>query len=226
MHMESKSIITKLNLQKYREKLILHTPEYVDAFKALSYDTTITRDQYDLIFIFVFSLDEMERHLQQVIDQQLLAKNGYIYFAYPKKNNAMYDQYIDRDAIFPHLRVDEDGYALNSMIKFSRMVSFDEVFTVVGLKLDPKKVKKSESTKARQSVDDYIDHVADIRSYLENDAKILHIYKALTPGYQKDWARYVYSAKRQETRDKRFIEMKDVLAAGYKTMDLYRRQSK
>jgi hypothetical protein len=44
----------------------------------------------------------------------------------------------------------------------------------------------------------------------------LGAYSQLTFGYQKDWARYVYSAKRKETQDKRLLEMETVLGAGYK----------
>ena len=37
---------------------------------------------------------------------------------------------------------DEDGYVTGSDLKFSRMVSMNETFTVVGLKSVPKKKKK------------------------------------------------------------------------------------
>ncbi len=220
----TKSIATKLNFNKYPSKLIFNKPEYIEAFNELKYDADFIQEKYDLIFIFVFSLDEMSRFLQMIIDQQALKEKGYVYFAYPKKNNPKYKEYIERDQIFPHLSVGEDGYALNSQIKFSRMVSLDDVFTVVGLKSEAKKDKQSASAKSSQSVDDYIEYIADIHKYLENDADILGKYNNLTPGYQKDWARYVYSAKKSETQEKRLLEMKDILATGYKSLDLYRRR--
>ena len=40
--------------------------------------------------------------------------------------------------MFPALNVGEDGYVGESDIKFARMVSMDEVFTVVGLKREKK----------------------------------------------------------------------------------------
>ncbi|MNI76225.1 hypothetical protein D3C73_1324410 [compost metagenome] len=58
--------------------------------------------------------------------------------------------------------------------------------------------------------------------YLESDVDVLERYRQLAPGYQKDWARYVYSAKRNETQEKRLLEMKAILAEGYKSIDLYR----
>lgn len=220
----TKSIVTKLNLNKYPTKLVLNKPDDIDEFDELEHDSDFRQQKYDLIFIFVFNLEEMSRYLQMIIDQQAINENGYIYFAYPKKNNRKYKEYIERDSIFPHLSVDEDGYALNSQIKFSRMVSLDDVFTVVGLKSEAKKVRKSDSTKSSQCVDDYIENIVDIQKYLESDTAILEQYNNLTPGYQKDWARYVYSAKRTETQEKRLLEMKDILAEGYKSIDLYRRR--
>lgn len=220
------SIIKKLNLLKHPTKLLLNKPEDIKEFDGLEFDTELKKSKYDLIFIFVFTLEQMSHYLQMIIDTQALNDNGYVYFAYPKKNNPKYKEYIDRDSIFPHLSVDNDGYALNSQIKFARMVSLDDVFTVVGLKAQTKKLKKSDSTKSSQCVDDYIDNIADIQRYLDNDPAVLEVYNKLTPGYQKDWARYVYSAKRSETQEKRLLEMKDVIVQGYKTMDLYRRKQK
>lgn len=220
------SIIKKLNLLKHPTKLLLNKPEDIKEFDGLEFDTELKKSKYDLIFIFVFTLEQMSHYLQMIIDTQALNDNGYVYFAYPKKNNPKYKEYIDRDSIFPHLSVDDDGYALNSQIKFARMVSLDDVFTVVGLKAQTKKLKKSDSTKSSQCVDDYIDNIADIQRYLDNDPAVLEVYNKLTPGYQKDWARYVYSAKRSETQEKRLLEMKDVIVQGYKTMDLYRRKQK
>lgn len=43
--------------------------------------------------------------------------------------------------MFPALNVGEDGYVGESDIKFARMVSMDEVFTVVGLKREKKNNK-------------------------------------------------------------------------------------
>ena len=60
------------------------------------------------------------------------------------------------------------------------------------------------------------------KKYL-NSAEIMAFYDALSPGYQKDWARYVYSAKTSATREKRLREMAEILQTGCKTKNLYRR---
>lgn len=219
-----KTVVEKLNLTKYQNKLILQKPDEIDDFNDLKYDSSITRDKYDLIFVFIFKLEEFTKYIKLVIEKQLLEDNGYLYFAYPKKNNKKYEAYIDRDSIFPEIKPDDDGYVLGSTIKFARMVSLNDVFTVIGFKSAPKKAKKS--TAASQCVDDYIEHIEDIKQYLNNKEELLATYNQLTFGYQKDWARYVYSAKRKETQEKRLLEMETVLGEGFKSMDLYRRNRK
>lgn len=220
-----KSIIDKLNLNKYPTKLILNKPSDIAEFDEMDYDTAIHKDGYDLIFAFIFTLEEFTELVQMVIDKQLLNNKGYLFVAYPKKNNPKYEQFIERDSFFNIGFVNEDGYVGSSDIKFARMVSLDDVFTVIGLKSEVRKTAKSASAKKSQCVDDYVDHIADIQKYLANSAQ-LEFYNSLTPGYQKDWARYVYSAKRKETQEKRLVEMKSILAEGYKSIDLYRRRDK
>ncbi|MED3562884.1 YdeI/OmpD-associated family protein [Bacillus xiapuensis] len=221
----TKTVVEKLNLTKYSKKLILQKPDDMKDFIELDYDTSIKKDKYDLIFAFVFNLDDFSQQLKAVIEQQLLEDNGYLYFAYPKKNNPKYGEYIDRDSLIQALPTDEDGYVFESSIKFSRMVSLNDVFTVVGLKSVQKKAKKSAASKNSQCVDDYIVHIEDIKQHLIKNQEILDQYSQLTFGYQKDWARYVYSAKRKETQEKRLFEMETVLGEGFKSMELYR-QSK
>ncbi|MGO0059099.1 YdeI/OmpD-associated family protein [Brevibacillus fluminis] len=222
-----KSIIDKLNLRKHPAKLILNKPADVTDFDAVEYDTTITNDPYDVIVLFVFQLEEFTSNVQMIIDKQLVAEKGYVYFAYPKKNNPQYDQYIERDSFFQSVPVDEDGYIQGSSLKFAKMVSLNDVFTIIGLKAEGKKAKKTSAAPKSQCVDDYIEHVEEIRAFFqERNKEILDKYNELTPGYQKDWARYVFSAKKKETQEKRLAEMETVLGEGYKTMDLYRRQKK
>lgn len=153
-----------------------------------------------------------------------MQEKGYLFFAYPKKGNKRYDTFIHRDEIFPAMNVGEDGYVGDSDVKFSRMVGMDDVFTVVGLKREKKKAKKSSA--ASQCVADYKDNVKDVEQLLAEHPKELAFYQELTPGYQTDWARYIFSAKQQKTREKRQEQMVDVLSQGYKTIDLYRLNKK
>jgi hypothetical protein len=215
------TIIEKLNLTKYRNLAVLNQPDDYDLFDG--YKTEVNGD-HDAIFIFVESIEDMAEHTQSIINGKHLQEKGYLFFAYPKKGNKRYKSYVHRDEIFPAMKVGEDGYVENSDIKFSRMVSMDDVFTVVGLKHEKRPVKKSSA--ASQCVADYETHVIDIEKQLADHPTELKFYKELTPGYQKDWARYIFSAKQQATRDKRQAQMVEVLSQGYKTMDLFRQKKK
>lgn len=220
------NIVEKLKLQKYKKIALLNVPEGANYFEELTdYDTQLSSSSYDLIFAFVLDMESLQKIVQTIIGKNYLDKKGYVFLAYPKKDNKVYPTYIHRDDLFEGLGADEEGYVGNSTIKFSRMVALDDVFTVVGLKEDSK-AKKKVSTKPSQRVDDYIDLIPQIEKDLEDTPEILAFYQSLTPGYRKDWARYVYSAKQEATKSKRRNEMKMVLGEGFKTRDLYLQKNK
>lgn len=216
------TIIDKLKLTKYQNMAVLNQLSEYHIFTDQS--TAVSKD-HDAIFIFVETLDEMVQHLEAIVkNDQILRENGYLFVAYPKKGNKRFKTFIHRDEMFPALNVGEDGYVGDSDIKFAQMVSMDEVFTVVGLKREKKKIKKSLA--ASQCVADYEDHIKDVERLLTNHPNEMKFYQQLTRGYQKDWARYIYSAKQQQTRDKRYLQMVDILSQGYKSLDLFRQKKK
>ncbi|WP_226526995.1 YdeI/OmpD-associated family protein [Metabacillus niabensis] len=215
------SIVEKLNLSKYTNMAVINQPEDYSVF--INYPAEFSKNQ-DALFIFVQTVNEMINHTHHIIEHNLLVEKGYVFFAYPKKGNNRYETFVHRDEIFPAMKVGEDGYVGNSDIKFSRMVSMDEVFTVVGLKREKKKVKKTSA--ASQCVADYENNVSDVEQLLTENPSELQFFQRLTPGYQKDWARYIFSAKQQKTREKRQAQMVDVLSQGFKTMDLFRQNKK
>lgn len=215
------TIFEKLKLSKYNNMAVLNVPSDYDLFNG--YSISLSKG-HDAIFIFVETVEEMVNHTKRIIDENQLLDMGYLFFAYPKRGNKRYETSVHRDEIFPAMKVGEDGYVENSDMKFSRMVSLDDVFTVVGLKRDKQKVKKPSA--ASQSVADYEDNVKDIKRLLADYPNELMFYQNLTPGYQRDWARYIFSAKQQKTRDKRQAQMVDILSLGYKSIDLYRQKKK
>ncbi|MBZ5750089.1 YdeI/OmpD-associated family protein [Metabacillus rhizolycopersici] len=218
-----KTIVEKLSLQKYENVAVLHLPEGSDYLVELTnYDTELTGSNYDLIFAFVLDMESLKALVNKVIEKNYLNENGYIFLAYPKKGNKQYSTFIHRDDLLDGLGADENGYIGTSSVKFARMVGLDNVFTVVGLKEDARN-KNRLSTKASQCVDDYIAMTPDVEKDLQDTPDLLTFYQSLTSGYRKDWARYVYSAKQEATKEKRRKEMKMILSEGYKSRDLYRR---
>ncbi|RHW36195.1 hypothetical protein D1B33_11185 [Lysinibacillus yapensis] len=216
------SIVEKLKLQKYKNIALLNVPEQSKYFDELTdYDTELGQAQkYDLIFAFALDMASLQSIVKIVIDHNYLNTKGYLYLAYPKKGNKVYTTYVHRDDLLQGLGANEDGYIGESTIKFARMVALDEVFTVVGLK-EEAKMKNRKPGKPSQSVSDYVDMIPQIEKDLEDIPEILAFYQSLTPGYQKDWARYVYSAKQEATKEKRRNEMKKILNEGYKSRDAY-----
>ncbi|MEK3732912.1 YdeI/OmpD-associated family protein [Paenibacillus sp. FSL M8-0334] len=218
-----KTIVEKLNLQKYQKTAVLNTPAGEESLVELSdADHELIQEQYDLIFAFVLDMNAFQQLIGTIIAGNRLREGGLLYAAYPKKGNRVYPTYIHRDSLFEGVGADEDGYIGTSSLKFNRMVGMNEVFTVVGFKNERKKAV-SGSAKPSQSVDDYVSFIPQIEEDLSGAPAELAFYRSLTPGYRKDWARYVYSAIQEQTRAKRREEMIAVLAQGYKSMDLYRR---
>lgn len=215
------SIIEKLKLDNYQHMAVVNQPSDYTIFS----DNAVLSNDHDAIFIFVETVEEMKELTGRIIrEHHLLRETGYVFFAYPKKGNKRYSTYVHRDEIFPAMNVGENGYVGSSDLKFSRMVSMDDVFTVIGLKRNKKKAKPSSA--ASQCVADYVDKVHDVESLLADDPQELAFYQSLTPGYQRDWARHIFSAKQEKTRRKRKQQMVEILSQGYKSVDLYRQKKK
>lgn len=218
------SIAKRLGFEKFQKRAILGKERAVaDDFAELdSYDTDVDAGKYDLIFSYVLTLEELKARVRDTITHDRLNPEGYLYIAYPKIGNKTYDTSVHRDAIFPSLGVDDgNGYVGDSTLKFARMVKLDDTFTLVGLKNAVK--GKGKAAKASSgNVADYEKFIPDVKEYLDAEhPKTAKFYAELTPGYQRDWARYIYSAKQPATQEKRKTEMLDILGKGHKTKNLY-----
>lgn len=212
----------KLKLDSF-EKIGLVRSAKEEATAFLGYDFPDYKStQLDLAVAYVYNLEEMRDVIFYLIENQILEEMGIVYLVYPKNKNKLGHPPIHRDAIFPHLNVDEEtGYIKDTSYKFNRMVALDDNYTVVAVKFQPKsKTKKLSSVSGRAK--DYEDRVVDIENYLREFPEQAVFYDSLTPGYKKDWARYVYSARTEKTIEKRLLEMVDILGKGYKTKQLYR----
>jgi hypothetical protein len=216
----SPQTIKKFAIDKFSKKTILNKPADVKDFDGLLFAATLGKERQDLIFAFIFSLDEFVKLLKTVIEKKLLNPNGELYFVYPKKGNKQYKEFIGRDDFFPVAAMDDDGYVFNSLVKFNKMVAFSEVFTAIGLKHFEKRKK---STAPSQRTGDYAERIPELRKHFAKNKEVLAFFDKLTPGYQRNWARYVFGVKNLATTEKRFAEMENILKQGYKSVDLYRR---
>ena len=222
--MKSNEIVKKFDIDKYDRKLIINIPADVSDFKGLLFNDVFDGDRYNMIFAFIFSLDEFVHLLETVIEKNLLEKTGMLCFAYPKRENKKYKESIGRDDFFRAVKMDSDGYVNNSTIKFNKLLAFNKVFTVIGFKNEPK--RKNKLDQPSQRVEDYVERIPEIKKHFEENTESLDLFVNLTPGYQREWARHVFGVKNLTTTNKRLKEMENVLKQGYKSMDAYRRRIK
>lgn len=216
------TIVEKLNLNRYTNKTILNAPadhHYFDDLEITQLTNQLTDRKEDLVIVFVYSKAELIQQITSLTSFLSMNKDGYLFVAYPKIGNPTYPNTVHRDEIFPALAIDPqgDGYLGKTDFKFSRMVKLDETFTIIGLKFTPIRKKMATS----QKVADYTSFVSHLQQQLQAEPTLLTLFETLAPGYQRNWARYVFSAKQQATQTKRFEEMKKILALGYKSKELY-----
>lgn len=203
----SQTLIEKLRLDPKQPLIVLNRPDksYFSDFKVLEHDPEVP---VDLIVLFVKNLEEMKEKTMKLIREEKLLPDGRLLIAYPKKGNPSMDSYIHRDEILPALEVDEEGYIKDSFFKFNQMVKLDDTYTIVGVK---RMRERKQSGSSSQCVEDYISYIPQLKRELSGEEEALEFFRNLTPGYQRNWARYVYSAKRPETREKRKKEMIQLL---------------
>lgn len=215
----------KLRWEKCPRRLVLNLPEGVDVLAGHDSDTVVRQPPYDLILAFTATLEEMSAAIRKVDRECLLAEGKTLYLVYPKLKNPRGMAPIHRDAIFPFLRVEEQtGIVSGTAFRFNAMFRLDDSYTVVGLKLDGNGKPRREGPS--QLADDYLEAIEPLRQLLTDAPDALAAYDALPQGYRKSWARSVFSAQTEATRERRAEEMKTIIRAGYKSKELYQQDKR
>ena len=218
-----KTLVEKLNLNKFEQKLLWNCPDLTALSDLTDFILIDEAVSYDLVVTFVKSADEFVQTFSKYRNK--IKNNGLYVVAYPKKGNKKFNTYIHRDELFGLLKADPDtGIVADSTFKFNRMVGLDETYTVVAVKNMGKSPQKKNSTTS-QRVEDYKTRVSELCPLL-TDSSALIFFEKLSPGYQRDWARYLFSAKTEATQEKRKTEFRSAMAAGIKTADLYKKMLK
>ena len=222
------TLYKKLKIDKFNKIILINKPKEITPFDGMDEISHFDLENVDnkieisdLIISYVYNLEAMKNVIMKIKNKSILNKNGQIYLIYPKNKNKLNHDQIGRDSIFPYSEVDEDsGFVKSTEYKFNKMVALDENYTLIGLKYDSKITKKSKNLPS-QRVDDYVDFVDKIEEFLREYPLQLEFYKSLAPGYKKDWARYIFSARTEVTIEKRKNEMVKILSEGFKTKQLY-----
>ena len=63
--------------------------------------------------------------------------------------------------------------------------------------------------------------IPQVAELLADDAQLTAFFNDLTVGYQREWARYVFGVKAEATKERHIADMRQILAAGYKSKRAY-----
>lgn len=73
----------------------------------------------------------------------------------------------------------------------------------------------------KKTLADYETNIHEVANLLANDPDMQTFFRKLTPGYQREWARYIFGVKSETTKDTHIENMKTVFAAGFKSKRAY-----
>lgn len=222
MPVDIQALSKKLMLDKYDTIGLYNRDPYSPELEDLLGQTHLVKggQKLDVLFVHCYKLEEMKAYLESFWHEEIIQVGGLVYLVYPKLKNPHYLG-IHRDEIFPALGVD-DGLGLmpGTHYKFNKMVSLNEVFTIIGLKyLKQKEIDKIHAGLNKPAVSgrvgDYIQCLPELKRKLKDLGQNLdQAFLSLTPGRQRNWARDIYSARTQATRNKRFKNLVDQLQTG------------
>lgn len=68
---------------------------------------------------------------------------------------------------------------------------------------------------------EYTIDIPRVSELLANDVDMQGFFDALTPGYQREWARFIFGVAAENTKLKHIETMKTVFKAGYKSKRAY-----
>ncbi|HJE86439.1 YdeI/OmpD-associated family protein [Levilactobacillus brevis] len=63
--------------------------------------------------------------------------------------------------------------------------------------------------------------IPQVAALLADDDQLTAFFASLTVGYQREWARYIFGAKAEATKQRHIADMRQILAAGYKSKRAY-----
>lgn len=218
-----KTLVEKLKLNSFESKLLLHRPDLSHLADLEHFDLTdssVSKGNYHLVIDFVENAQKLKESFRSLHDK--IRPEGLYVVAYPKKGNKKFETFIHRDQLFDLLHANRDtGKIEGTSFKFNRMVALDESYTVIALKNIAQQKNRKMPTPS-QRIADCQHRVPELSKLLTARSAELAFFESLSPGYQRDWARYIYSAKQQKTRDRRLSDFLAAMHARIKTTALYK----
>lgn len=195
-------MLTKLKIKTEKNVLVLNLPNNLTNIYQFN-----QKDKTDILLDTIYELADAEVAINKF---KKLDDDAVLYLIYPKLSTKNYSSTIHRDEL-------TDKLVTNGLQPF-KLISINEDFSCMGANKNLNK----KTAKPSQCVDDYIDKIPSLAEELSQNQEALAIFNNLTFGYQKGWARYVYSVKREETKNKRLATTIDALLKNCKSIDMYK----
>ncbi|WP_461214943.1 YdeI/OmpD-associated family protein [Lacticaseibacillus sp. GG6-2] len=156
----------------------------------------------DLRVMIAKDLKALAAQIKTLASDRLLAKTGHAYLLYPNR--------FSKSAVLKTLSPDKTtGQIDHTGLKYLRTVAFDDAKNLVDI--------------CWLAQDDYAQRIPELKARLHHTAPQHDAHFAqLSADQQRDWARYIYSAKRPVTQNSHFEQLIIVLASGLKTLNDYK----
>lgn len=154
----------KLKLASFKKIALIRASK--DEYPTMNFCEEFCDDtkKLDLAIAYSYSLPEMKEILYNCWNKNVIQTGGCIYILYPKLKNKLHHTPIHRDDIFPYLKVnDQTGYLPDTHLKFQRMLSLDDSYTLLSLKNSPQ-IKRNYAKKSSR-VDDYLSYLPEIEFF-------------------------------------------------------------
>ncbi|MFD0896814.1 YdeI/OmpD-associated family protein [Loigolactobacillus binensis] len=78
----------------------------------------------------------------------------------------------------------------------------------------------------KKTLADYEVDIPKVSALLTATPTTKKFFDELTPGYQREWARYIFGAKAEATKQRHIADMQMILAAGFKSKRGYGQRAK
>ena len=88
-------------------------------------------------------------------------------------------------------------------MRFNRMQAFDDQYTLIGIKKDTSLKSRKEVLSSKSDIEAFR---IEFLKFIDNELEAKAFFHTLPSGYQKQWVRYVFDVKTDETKQKRLKE--------------------
>ncbi len=205
------TLTRSIKVDQAKSIVVLNQPDKAHDLDGVIYTTKLTKN-HDRIISFVFNYEDLVKIILEVDKKDYLEEKGMLVVAYPKKTNKVFDTYLERDICMEKMTITGQNYVLETKLKFNGLLAYNDEFSAwTFLKRTPKNNENLGTPKEREWIG-----VEELLKIIDNNI-ILEKFNQLSLGYQRQWTNYVMSAKTAPTREKRLLEMYDLIMSGVKS---------